>query len=92
MSPEMAPAWPHLTLITPCMPSQNGLAPLSPLSFGSGCRFAAVVELEMALAGNPDKKLLMRALARRRDNQFDNFFERLSTELFITGTCFSSSL
>lgn len=50
------------------------------------CRFAAVVELEMALTGNPDKKLLMRALARRRDNQFDTFFERLSTELFITGT------
>ena len=50
------------------------------------CRFAAVVELEMALVGNPDKKMLMRALARRRDNQFDNFFDRLITELFITGT------
>lgn len=49
------------------------------------CRFAAVVELEMALVGNPDKKMLMRALARRRDNQFDNFFDRLITELFITG-------
>lgn len=49
-------------------------------------RFAAVVELEMALVGNPDKKMLMRALARRRDNQFDNFFDRLITELFITGT------
>ena len=50
-----------------------------------GCRFAAVVELEMALVGNPDKRMLMRALARRRDNQFDNFFDRLITELFITG-------
>lgn len=46
----------------------------------------------MALTGNPDKKLLMRALARRRDNQFDNFFERLSTELFITGTAPGPSL
>lgn len=54
------------------------------------CRFAAVVELEMALTENPDKKLLMRALARWRDNQFDNFFERLSTELFITGTLLKS--
>jgi len=45
-----------------------------------------VVELEMALTGNPDKKMLMHALARRRDNQFDNFFDRLITELFITGT------
>ncbi len=56
-------------------------------------RFAAVVELEMALTGNPDKKMLMRALARRRDNQFDNFFDRLITELFITGTmtCFAFS-
>ena len=54
------------------------------------CRFAAVVELEMALTGNPDKKMLMRALARRRHNQFDNFFDRLITELFITGICFSS--
>ena len=50
------------------------------------CRFAAAVELEVALTGNPDKKMLMRALARRRDNQFDNFFDRLITELFITGT------
>lgn len=57
-----------------------------PSTCAPACRFAAVVELEMALTGNPDKKLLMRALARRRDNQFDNFFERLSTELFITGT------
>ncbi len=58
------------------------------------CRFAAVVELEMALTGNPDKKMLMRALARRRDNQFDNFFDRLITELFITGTaiCFKPRL
>ena len=39
----------------------------------------------MALSGNPDKKLLMRALARRRDNKFDNFFDHLMTELFITG-------
>ncbi len=39
----------------------------------------------MALTGNPDKKMLMRALGRRRDNQFDNFFDRLITELFITG-------
>lgn len=44
----------------------------------------------MALNGNTDKKLLMRALARRRDNQFDNFFDRLITELFITGTPLSS--
>ena len=63
------------------------LVPLTqPFASAPACRFAAVVELEMALTGNPDKKLLMRALARRRDNQFDNFFERLSTELFITGT------
>lgn len=55
------------------------------------CRFAAVVELEIALTGNPDKKMLMRALARRRDNQFDNFFDRLITELFITGTDLSCS-
>ena len=39
----------------------------------------------MALWGNPDKKLLMRALARRRDNKFDSFFDHLMTELFITG-------
>lgn len=39
----------------------------------------------MALHGNPDKKLLMRALARRRENNFDSFFEHLMTELFITG-------
>ncbi|DBB06814.1 hypothetical protein WJX82_002835 [Trebouxia sp. C0006] len=54
--------------------------------FATGAeRFAAVVELEMALTGNPDKKMLLRALARRRDNQIDNFFDRLITELFITG-------
>ncbi len=48
----------------------------------------------MALTGNPDKKMLMRALARRRDNQFDNFFDRLITELFITGTtsCFTQQI
>lgn len=57
-----------------------------PTPYTRPCRFAAVVELEMALNGNADKKLLMRALARRRDNQFDNFFDRLITELFITGT------
>ena len=65
------------------------------VSDSSHCfRFAAVVELEMALTGNPDKKMLMRALARRRDNQFDNFFDRLITELFITGTqtCFTQQI
>ena len=49
------------------------------------CRFYAVVELERALSDNPHKALLIEALERKRSNNFDSFFERLISELFITG-------
>ncbi|KAK9803187.1 hypothetical protein WJX72_011823 [[Myrmecia] bisecta] len=48
-------------------------------------KLAAAIELERKLAGNPHKRLLVEALERKRLNRFDNFFERLLNELFITG-------
>ncbi len=53
-------------------------------------RFYAVVELERALSDNPHKALLIEALERKRSNNFDNFFERLISELFITGQACTS--
>ena len=43
------------------------------------------MELERALSDNPHKALLIEALERKCSNNFDNFFERLISELFITG-------
>lgn len=52
-----------------------------------GCviRFAAVVALEARLADNPHKLLLIEALARKANGRYDNFLDRLTDELFITG-------
>lgn len=80
--------WPTVAECRPADPCQCACK----RQHGSTCRFAAVVELEMALHGNPDKKLLMRALARRRDNKFDSFFDHLMTELFITGLPLTSAV
>lgn len=49
------------------------------------CRFIALVKLEQKLANNPNKKLLMEAIAKKRLGQFDSFFDHLHTEMIITG-------
>ena len=43
------------------------------------------MRLEQKLAGNPNKKLLMAAIAKKRTGQFDSFFDHLHTEMIITG-------
>ncbi|KAK9856084.1 hypothetical protein WJX84_001363 [Apatococcus fuscideae] len=48
-------------------------------------RFIALVKLEQKLANNPNKKLLMEAIAKKRLGQFDNFLDHLHTEMIITG-------
>ena len=52
---------------------------------GCSCRFIALVKLEQKLANNPNKKLLMEAIAKKRLGQFDSFFDHLHTEMIITG-------
>lgn len=49
------------------------------------CRFIALVKLEQKLADNPNKKLLMEAIAKKRLGQFDSFLDHLHTEMIITG-------
>ena len=58
---------------------------LKDLTMGHFCRFLALVKLEQKLAENPNKKLLMAAIAKKRLGQFDSFFDHLHTEMIITG-------
>ncbi len=51
----------------------------------AGDRLHALVDLEVRLAGYPQRKQLMLALLKRREHKFSSFQDHVTNELFITG-------
>ena len=44
-----------------------------------------MVRLHVKLSATPQKKMLLTALVKQRNNSYDSFLDRFATELFITG-------